>query len=178
MGSTSCFIYIFAAITPFIAINLYHMQSSAYGLANLLPSIGLIFGSLIGAKLVNKFTLTHIVTIGVLITTLSTIIMFATVYYHLPILIGIFVPAIFIYFGLCLILPNISTLTMMNIKDKAHGSAVMSFLNMGTATIGVLGINYLTMASLLLPFAYGILCVVMFGLFLWFNQTEYSTGID
>lgn len=57
MGSSTCFIYIFAAMAPFIAITIFGMDSAEYGIANILPSFGLILGSLVGAKLSKSYSL-------------------------------------------------------------------------------------------------------------------------
>ena len=54
MGAGSSIIYIFAATAPFIAITAFGMSSEQYGLANLLPPIGLIAGSLFSAHLIKK----------------------------------------------------------------------------------------------------------------------------
>src|SRR5262249_1457636 len=51
MGGATCFVYVFAALAPFIAINMMHMDVSNYGTANLLPPIGLVLGSLVSAQL-------------------------------------------------------------------------------------------------------------------------------
>ena len=42
MGASTSLIYVFAALAPFIAINLLGMNSETYGVANCTPSIGLI----------------------------------------------------------------------------------------------------------------------------------------
>src|SRR5262249_15680042 len=57
MGSCTAFVYSFAATTPFIAMNLFSMTPAQYGLANLLPPVGLILGSLYSPTLIKKLTL-------------------------------------------------------------------------------------------------------------------------
>jgi CHASE2 domain-containing sensor protein len=76
---------------------------------------------------------------------------------------------IIIYFGLCFIIANASTIAMSHVSDKAHGSAVMNFINMGLATLVVLSVGLFSMKTLLLPTIYIILCVVMMGIFKFVN---------
>lgn len=70
-----------------------------------------------------------------------------------------------IYFGICFILANASSIAMSHVSDKAHGSAVMNFINMGLATLAVLSLGLFPIKSLLLPIIYFVLCLVMMGAF-------------
>lgn len=165
MGSSTCFVYVFAAISPFIAINIFGMSSAKYGIANLLPPIGLIFGSLVGAKLSKKYALEYIMLIGILITIAGVILMWLLMLMNFTALISLFLPMIIIYFGLCFILANASTIAMSKTKDKANGSAVMNFINMGLATVAVLSLSLFLIKPLSLPIIYFVLCVVMAVMF-------------
>lgn len=172
MGCSTCFVYVFAAIAPFIVINMFGLTSSEYGLANILPSIGLILGSIIGATLSKKYSLEFIVRIGILTASLGTVVMFVTMFMRLPILFSLFLPMIVIYFGLCFILANASTIAMSHVSDKAHGSSVMNFINMGLATLVVLGSSLFPMEALLLPILYIGLCVASMGIFKYVIKNE------
>lgn len=165
MGAGSSIIYIFAAMAPFIAISTSGMTSEQYGLANLLPPIGLIAGSLCSANLAKKYKLSHLIFSGILITLTGVILMLITMLMHLSPLFSLFSPTILIYFGLCFIFSNASSLAMSQASDKAHGSAVMSFVNMGLATVMVLSLSYIPMNVFVLPVAYVLLCVVMIAAF-------------
>lgn len=162
MGLGTSFIYVFAALTPFIAIDLLGMTSQQYGLANILPPIGLIAGSLTSSQLAKRFPLELIIRIGIIISFIGTLMMLIAISLHSHVLLSIFIPTMIIYFGLCLILANTSSLAMNQVTDKAHGSAVMNFINMGTATILVLLLGIFPIHELLLPITYLALCVVMF----------------
>ncbi len=170
MGGSTCFVYVFAAAAPFIAITIFGLTSSQYGLANLLPPSGLILGSLVGARLSKKYSLTSLLRAGILLATLGTILMFTAMYLQLPTVFSLFLPMTLIYFGLCFILANASTLAMSHVHDKAHGSAVMNFINMGLATLVVLCIGLFPMKPLLLPTVYIILCISMMGVFKLANK--------
>jgi len=165
MGGATCFVYVFAALAPFIAINIGGMNSTNYGLANILPSSGLLLGSIVGAQLAKKYLLKSIIQAGILIASIGVILMIIAIMLHLPMMITLFLPMIVIYFGLCFVLANASTLAMSHTEDKVHGSAVMNFINMGLATLVVLSLGLFSINTLLLPTIYFCLCIVMIILF-------------
>ena len=165
MGGSTCFVYLFAAAAPFIAINMMGLSSAQYGLANLLPPIGLIIGSIVSAQLIKRYSLEIILRSGILIATLGVIVMITAMLFQMPVIFSLFLPMIIIYFGLCFIMANGSTLAMSKTQDKAHGAAVMSFINMGLATIVVLMLGLFTMKALLLPLFYLVICAGMFCLY-------------
>lgn len=161
MGGSTCFVYMFAAIAPFLAMNLLGMSSSTYGMANLLPPIGLIFGSITSAKLIQRFAIAAVIKLGIAITFVGVLLMLIANLLHSGAITSLFFPMIVMYFGVSLVLANASMLAMANVSDKAHGSAVMNFLNMGFATIGVLLLGLFMVKTLLLPCVYLIMCVIM-----------------
>lgn len=167
MGSSTCFVYVFAAAAPFIAINTLGLSSSEYGLANTLPSVGLMLGSLIGARLSKKYSLKCMIQAGILTASLGSAWMFAAISMHFSALFSLFLPMMVIYFGLCFIMANASTIAMSHVDDKAHGSAVMNFINMGLATLVVSVTSLLPMKALLLPALFMALCALSLGLFKW-----------
>jgi DHA1 family bicyclomycin/chloramphenicol resistance-like MFS transporter len=172
MGSTTCFVYIFAALAPFIAINIFGLSSSEYGAANILPSIGLVLGSLVGARLSKKYSLELIIYAGIIIASLGSVFMFVTMFFNLPILFSLFFSMLVIYFGLCFILANASTIAMSHVSDKAHGSAVMNFINMGLATLVVLVTSLLQMKVWLLPIIFIGLCVACMVIFKFISRCK------
>jgi MFS family permease len=173
MGCSTCFVYVFAAAAPFIAINIFDLNSAEYGLANILPPIGLILGSIIGARLSKKYSLESIILAGILIASLGSILMFIAMIMNFSIVSSLFFPMIIIYFGSCFILANASTIAMSKANDKAHGSAVMNFINMGLATLVVLVMGIFSMKTLLLPVIYIVLCVAMMGIFKFFTNNDH-----
>lgn len=165
IGSTTCFVYIFAALAPFVAIDMMHMSSSEYGAANLLPPVGLILGSLFSARLTKVYSVTKIINLGIFIASLGSIIMLIFTYLRIPAVVIIFIPMMLIYFGLALIAANTSVIAMSQVDDKAHGSAVMSFTNMGLVTIVVLALGLLPINLRLMPASYILICLAMVALF-------------
>jgi MFS transporter, DHA1 family, multidrug resistance protein len=161
MGASTSFVYVFAAVAPFIAISIFHMTSSEYGLANLLPPIGLLVGSLVSARLSGQFPLGTLIKKGIQISIIGVVLMFIALLLNLSTIFFMFVTVIAIYFGLCFILANASSLALYHVADKSHGSAVMNFINMGTATVVTLGIGLFSIKPSLLPVVYAFLCAAM-----------------
>jgi MFS family permease len=167
MGATTCFIYVFAALAPFIAINILGMSSDTYGAANCIPSIGLIFGSVVSARLAKKHSFESIIRAGIWITGIGVVFMLVAMWMDFKPLISLFTPMIIIYFGLCFILANASAIAMSGVTDKAHGASVMSFINMGLATLVVFSLSLLPIKVLLLPLVYLVLSIAMLGILKW-----------
>lgn len=162
MGIATCFVYVFASLAPFIAMNLYGMSSVRYGSANIIPAIGLALGSVLSASLVKHYEVSRVILLGIAITALSLICMLLARSLHLSIYSVIFVPMAGIYFGLALVMANASVIAMRNAIDKAQASAVMSFINMGLATLVVLNLGVFKVSYALLVSVYIILCISMF----------------
>ena len=167
MGASTCFIYVFAALAPFIAINIFHMDSDTYGVANCIPSIGLILGSLVSAKLTQEHSFESIIRAGIWITGIGVVFMLIAMWLNFTPIFSLFAPMIIIYFGLSFILANASAIAMSSVVDKAHGAAVMSFINMGLATIVVFSLGLFPIKVLLLPLVYLGLSIAMLGIFKW-----------
>ncbi|HAT1597147.1 TPA: MFS transporter [Legionella pneumophila] len=172
MGGASCFVYLFAAMAPFIAINLLGMSTTEYGLANILPSLGLTLGSVLSAQFAKKYSQRAGIRLGISISGFAALAMMIATLTHHSALIKLFLPMIFIYLGLSFIFANASTFAMSHTSDKAHGSAVMNFINMGLVTVVILGLSVLPMSQYLLPAIYIILCILMMGLFLYFIKNN------
>lgn len=164
MGGATCFVYVFAALAPFIAINIMHMEVSTYGIANLLPPIGLVLGSFTSAQLAKISKPSFIIRLGIMIALIGSILMLALVLIKSSPTLTLFIPMMICYFGLALVFANASTMAMSNTLDKAHGSAVMNFINMGLVTLVVLSMGEVSISPFLLPVVYIAICIFMASL--------------
>ena len=165
VGCCSSFVYLFSALSPFIAINIFHINSAQYGLANSLPLIGLILGSLTSARISQYFSIKTIVLFGIFCGAVGVMLMLIMVLLKLSVIFTVFLPMIIIYFGICFVIANASTLALNKATDKSHGSAVLNFLNMGLATVFVLGLSYFPIKTIILPSAYFFILVLMLILY-------------
>lgn len=174
MGAPTCFVYAFAALAPFIAINFYGMSSAEYGLAVLLPSLGLIIGSFVSAHLTASFSVRKLVCLGMVVATIGVVIIYSLMQTSLPLLFSLFTPMVIVYFGLSFIMPNASAHAMSFASDKAHGSAVMNFINMASGTLLVLILGNFEVKTMLLPTVYLLLCCAMFSYYWFAYHSSYS----
>lgn len=161
MGASTAFVYAFATISPFVAIEIYKISSFQFGLANLIPPTGLLLGSILSARLATVYPLATLIQAGIWIAVFGVGIMFSALGAHLPVIFALFMPMVIIFFGLCFILANASSLALAKVADKSHGSAVMNFLNMATATVVILVAGLFKTSTLLLPFTFVVLCILM-----------------
>lgn len=161
MGCCTCFVYVFAAEAPFLAMNVYGLSTTEYGVANLIPPIGLIAGSIVSGKLADKIPLHYIIHTGIIVSIMGCLWMAAAVYLHADVINTLFLPMILVYGGVCLIAANASAIAMSTVKDKAHGSAMMNFLNMGLPTVIVLSLGLFPIHIFLLPILFFLICIFM-----------------
>lgn len=166
MGGASAFIYVFSAIAPFVAINLMGMRSAEYGIANVIPAIGLVLGSLSSAKFSKQYSFESMIWAGILISSAGVILMILLIANDLSPIASLFLPMMVIEFGLSFILPNASIIAMSQVSDKSNGAAVMSFVNMGSTTALVLSLGFFSINLALLPIVFIILCIAMMLIFL------------
>lgn len=166
MGSTTAIAYLFATLAPFIAISEAGLSEKAFGLYNLVPAIGLVSGGLIAAHLSARVSQRMALSAGLGITAVSVVLMGIATYFKMPILWMLFVPMIAVNFGNALIYPNASVLALQKASDKSNASAVMSFINMGFATVMVLAAGFTTPGQLVFMAALVLLTIFM-ALCLW-----------
>lgn len=168
MGGCSSIIYLFASLAPFIAIQHFNMTSSQYGFANLLPALGMFTGGIISAQLVRRLPIFTVISMGLPMTCLGVLMLAIGMYFEWPPLWGLFAPAMLAFAGNSLMYGNTSTLGLQATSDKAHGSSVLNFLNMGLSAIAVLSLSFHIMPStLVLPLMCGIACLVIAANYCW-----------
>ncbi len=160
MGGATCFIYVFSALAPFIAINSLGMNSSEYGLANLIPSVGLVLGSIISAQFSKKYPHVLGMRLGISIAGFSVILMILMAWFfpQSAILI-LFLPMSLVYIGLSLLYANASAFALNHVLDKAHGSAVMNFINIAVGTLVVLSLSSFSSTEPVLLILYTVVIV-------------------
>ncbi|MES2217337.1 MAG: MFS transporter [Pseudomonadota bacterium] len=161
MGSAITFLYVFSAVAPFVAINIFGLNSKQYGMGTVLSAFGLILGSIISARLVKRHAFIEIIRFGIFVIIIGTIVMIITMLMHLTVLFTLFIPIMIISFGKCFIVSNASTYAMSHISDTAQGSAVMNFINIGLTTIIIIVLGLFPINILLLPMIYFLMCIML-----------------
>lgn len=161
MGCSTCFIYIFFAIGPFIAMKWLGMTSAEYGIANIIPTLGLGMGCIGSAEFSKKNSNITGIKLGIILTLLANLLLMLTTLLHLIPIISLFLFMMFNFIGSAFIMSNASIVAMLNVSDKSYASAMMNFINLGLATIMVLSLGFFKVTPLLLPTIYLIICLSM-----------------
>jgi len=137
VGSGTCFVYTFAALAPFIAMDIMHMSTAQYGTYNFIPVAGMIIGSLLANLMGKKHSTTTMLKIGLTVTALGVIGLVACLNLLPQNYLSLFAPMFVIYIGLSFVFGNSSALALSKATDKSNASAMMSFINMGSAVVVV-----------------------------------------
>lgn len=163
MGCANAFVYVFASVAPFLAINLLGLASVKYGLLCALPPIGLASGLICSARLSGYYQLIQIIFIGIILIIFGVVFLTLNLFLSYSLILTLFVPMMVVYFGIALVLPNASSIGMNGSHDRAFASALMNFINIGISTIVILLISFHTLHRYSLSMLYS---VISFGMLL------------
>ncbi len=141
MGGGVSAIYLFASEAPFIGIRQLGLTPDIYGLLNFIPPIGLIVGSLLANIFAGKKEPLTLLSLGIFISLVSSAIMFFLFFFGNTTVWSFFFPVPFIYVGVSLVLANSSAIVMTYARNKANGSAIMSFISLGICVLVLLGVE-------------------------------------
>ncbi len=167
LGSATSIIYGFAALAPFISINLMQITPSQYGSYNLIPVIGMLLGSIISSYLGKSYSSHNILKLGLTIVSIGAILALVLLNCLPEQALSLFMPTTIVYIGLPLVFANASSLTLTNAQDKSNASAMLSFINLSSAVVVTLLLTLISIHSVL---TIAILFVV-FSIFaiIWFT---------
>ncbi|APC96312.1 MFS transporter [Francisella frigiditurris] len=158
LGMVSAFSYCYTASGPFITKDILGFTSAEYGYWNFITITGIIAGSFLATKIINKYSHIHII--------VSSIILILIVFLLLSLLTinKAFTSSIFFFLMTCcyfinsFIYPTAAYIASNSLEDKANASGTMNFINMATAVVCVTIMGYI-------PFAYiwkfTIVCVTL-----------------
>lgn len=169
MGVSTAFVYLFAALAPFLTMNYLQLTPAQYGLWNLITPIGLIIGSQMSAVLAKQFAPIKVLSLGILLIFLGVLPLFLLFLFNVMAAWALFFPMIIIYCGIAFIFPNASVIAMQHVTDKPSAAAMMSFINMGVATMAVLTAGALRQTWLLLPSVFLMLSLLACLLIIWLS---------
>jgi MFS family permease len=132
--STGC-AYTFSAEGPFIGIHFFGLSTSDYGTIGFIPFIGALIGSIINARIAEQVSATMMTKIGFGFELAAALVMIFCCALHIYSIWAFLLPLILFFFGHATLSSNYSILGSNTTEDKANGSAMMMFLNMGTAML-------------------------------------------
>lgn len=166
VGSATCFIYTFAALAPFIAMNIMGVSPQNYGMYNCIPVMGMLLGSLLSSYLTKINTVEKSIWLGLWVSAIGVLLLFIGLLIFRHVTLSLFAPMFIIYIGLSLIFGNASALALSETKDKSNASALMSFINMGSTMVVVMCLSLFSLHNaIILPFLY--LAYLVLGI-IWF----------
>ncbi len=175
MGCGTSFVYVFASLSPFIAMQTIGLNPAQYGLWNLVPVIGIITGAQLSAYFSQKWSFTKSILSGISLMMLGTSMMLISFLLHYVEAVSLFLPLIIIYIGTGFVYSNASSMAITSTQDKSNASAMMSFINVGAATLSVLIVGAVSIkADILLPSFFVILTLfaVLFARLINRNQNK------
>lgn len=143
LGSVTMFSYGYAYSAPLFAINTLHLSPSNYGYWNLLTILGMLLGGVLSAFLIKRLSANHLLKLSILLVLpgLVSLILLSLSKSHNPL--WFFITMMYLYAAFGLIFPTASYFATSQTSDKASASSMMSFINMLSATLGVILIGSL-----------------------------------
>ncbi len=138
VGLCSAIGYCFSAVGPQIAIDLFKLSPAEYGYWNLLNMAGMLAGGLFAKALLQRLNAHKVVQSGLLGTLLGigSLILIASLQINSVFL--FFFSTFLLYLFSGLLFAGGSFIASNAVADKASGAAMMSFINMVTATVSVI----------------------------------------
>jgi MFS family permease len=165
MGGAASATYLFASEAPFIGIKQLGLRADTYGLLNFIPPIGLVTGSILSHFFAGKKEQLTMLLAGITVSFVSSLAMLFLFLFGNISVWSLFLPVPFIYVGVSLVLSNASALALTHARNKANGSAMMSFINLGICAFVLLGVETVTSHQrLLMPATFSCVFFIMFFL--------------
>ncbi len=165
MGIGTSFVYVFASLSPFIAMQVMGLTPSEYGFWSLIPPIGLVLGSQCSAKLNKTLSSFQAIFLGLGIMVPGVLAMLFGFLHGKITPAYLFVPLVIIYLGFGFVFSNAASIATRALEDKSNASAMMSFFNMALPTLSVLlvGLCHTHLVYLLSGY-YCVLALIAIGL--------------
>ncbi|WP_150467227.1 multidrug effflux MFS transporter [Francisella sp. SYW-9] len=168
LGVMTVFSYCYSAGGPFIAHQMFGLNSAQYSLWTSMTIVGIVLGSILIAKIINKHDSHRILIVALICFLVLVVIMAGLKIANDMTPLIFFVLITLMYFVCNFIYPTASHLASTAIECKSNASAAMNFINMLTAVIAVSIMGYI-------PFEYiwsfllmcTILPVICFGLIIY-----------
>ena len=173
MGLASAIIYIFGTVAPIVSMRLIGISPDAFGLWNIVPSAGLVAGTLLARWLSGKQKTSLVLLYGIALMMFGSAAMgfcFKQNWIHQ---IPFFLTMFFIQAGDNLFWINASSTGLSQATDKSNASAVMQFINIGFAAIGTfISMNFSPREPMVLPTVFG--CIAVMMLIVWSLTCRYQ----
>ena len=141
------FAYTFSAAGPMITHHYFKLDAISYGTWNIENMLGMLAGGIIASLLLKRFTTTVTLNLGLGVLSLSYLSLLSILLLNSQSVLWFFSTSMMMYLATGIILPSASLCAMAILQDKAHASATMNFINMGSALVCVAIMGYLPFDS-------------------------------
>lgn len=143
-GACSAVGYCYSAAAPQIAHQYLHLSASEYGYWNVLNIIGMLIGGLSARVLMQRFSVMKVIAVGYIGSCLALLSLIAMLYFNNNAVLWFFISTCLLYCCSSYLFAGGSYMASNAIEDKASASSMMSFINMGVATLSVVVMGYLS----------------------------------
>lgn len=143
VGFCSLVGYCFSAAGPQIAYDRLHLSAAEYGYWNLINTVGMLAGGLGAKLLLTRLRAIRVIFLGFTGCALGILSLIAMDAVHSSHAAWFFLSTLTLYLFSGLLFAGGSLIASNALTDKANASAMMSFINMSTATLGVVIMSYL-----------------------------------
>ncbi|OGV27689.1 MAG: MFS transporter [Legionellales bacterium RIFCSPHIGHO2_12_FULL_37_14] len=148
VGLVSVFAYGYSVAAPIYAQSVLKLSASQYGYWNLINMFGMLGSGFLGSFLMRRFGPTITLRIALLGLLPALLSLLGIVYFASTHSLWFFFTTTVLYLVTGIIFPAASYLASNALTDKASASSMMSFINMGSAMLGVVIMGYLPFASM------------------------------
>ncbi len=146
LGLCSVLNYCYSLAAPLYTHQILDLSPGQYGTWNILSIIGMFFSSVLSTYFIKRFDVSKTLYIG-LVLILFPLVSFITLAFSAsPTALWFFISSLFFYLFIGLLFPTGSYFAMDVIEDKANASGMMSFINMGTATLSVIVLGFMSIS--------------------------------
>lgn len=147
-GVVSVYSYGYSATATPYSEAILHLSPSEYGYWSLLNTVGMLGGGFLSAHLIKKYGIKKTLITGIICAIPFLIsFIFIAISPHGNV-IWYFVTAALLFLITGLLFPTASYYASNAIEDRASASSVMSFINMGLATVSMVVLGYLPLTSM------------------------------
>lgn len=136
-GFSTSISFCFFAAAPFVASELLRITPDEYGYWNLINMLGMLLGGLCSKYLLNRFDAYKVVTAGFILSAFNISVFLLMWNQDAASTSWFFINAGLLSLFGGLIFVGSSYIALGAVKDKAHGSAMMSFINLSISAISV-----------------------------------------
>ena len=149
VGLCSTIGYCFSAAGPLIASQLFHLSPMTYSYWNGLNMLGMLLGGILAKILLERYKGELLVAWGFIGTGLG-LLSLTLMFYSAPnSILWFFSSTSVLYLFSGLLFSGGSYLASQSVSDKASCAALMSFINMSSAVLAVIGLGYVASNPLL-----------------------------